>query len=292
MARMSIDDMVARDTRIDRLAKLCAWSRRETRACLEDIWALCYDRVAPYLSAEDIEITAARDAVSPSAHASGFVDAMMSVGLARQAVRADRYCTRKDGSLVPWPDDEWRNRIYISGASERIGYQLNKSLVGHAAGIKSGEARRKRREPTFNERSTEGEGGTNPSSSASASASSIQEPAAPPPLVLSVLKAKVDKATSGHQAVIAEFTTRYRAAYGADPSWPKWTGQVKALLKSHSPDEIRRRIEILFTSPPTWLQGPYDFGTLVQHFDKLVQPTKQTSNGRPPEPPRTNLPLL
>lgn len=116
-----------------------------------------------------------------------------------------------------------------------------------------------------------------------------QERPASPPLVLEQLKAKVDKATSGHQAVIAEFTARYRAAYGADPSWSKWSAQVKALLKSHSADEIRRRIAILFTSPPSWLQGPYDFGTLVQHFDKLVQPTKQTANGRPPEPPRTNL---
>lgn len=45
------------------------------------------------------------------------------------------------------------------------------------------------------------------------------------------------------------------------------------LLKTHSAEEIIRRIGILFDSPPPFLAGsPPDIATLEQHFDKLVAP--------------------
>lgn len=164
MARMSIDDMVARDTRIDRLAKLCGWSRRETRACLEDVWAVCYDRVVPYLDPEDIEVTAARDAISPPP-SDGFVAALRKVGLARDATAADRVHVRKDGTKVPWPDQIWRDRVYLSGAAERVGYLLTKRSAGSEGGVKSGESRRSKTKHSFASASSESQARGNPSSS-------------------------------------------------------------------------------------------------------------------------------
>lgn len=189
MARMSIDDMIARDTRIDRLAKLCGWSRRETRACLEDVWALCYDRVVPYLPAEDIEVTAARDAISPPP-ADGFVTALRKVGLARDAVASDRLFARKDGTKVPWPDQNWRDRVYLSGAAERVGYLLTKRSAGSEGGVKSGQSRRSKTKHSFALASSESQARGNPpdsvpdSASAPDSAPDLEREAAPasPPL--------------------------------------------------------------------------------------------------------------
>lgn len=162
MARMSIDDMIGRDTRVDRLARLCGWSRRETRACLLDVWALCYDRVVPYLPADDIEVTAARDAIAPPAYPEGFVAALRAVGLARDATPADRTFTRKDGTKVPWPDQQWRDRVYLAGASERVGYLVTKKTAGHEGGVKSGQSRRSKRKQSFAPASTEAEARGNP----------------------------------------------------------------------------------------------------------------------------------
>src|SRR5262245_53635071 len=122
MARMSIDDKVARDPRIDRLARMCGWSRRETRACMEDVWSLCYDRIVPYLPPDDIETAAIRDAITPPALS--FVEALKQCGLARVATARDRFFEKRDGSKLPWTDVEWRDRVYLAGASERIGYLL------------------------------------------------------------------------------------------------------------------------------------------------------------------------
>lgn len=142
MARMSVDDMLARDPRVDRLARLCGWSRRETRSCLQDVWALCYDRVVPYLGGVDIEETALRDAISPPAHPAGFLDALLEVGLARKARASDRWFTSADGTRVAWKDPNWRGRYYLAGAHERVGYLLTKKLAGAKGGRNSGESRR------------------------------------------------------------------------------------------------------------------------------------------------------
>jgi hypothetical protein len=52
---------------------------------------------------------------------------------------------------------------------------------------------------------------------------------------------------------------------------------INGLLEKHSADEIIRRIEILFWSPPQFLSGSLpDVGTLVQHFDKLALPANRS----------------
>lgn len=50
---------------------------------------------------------------------------------------------------------------------------------------------------------------------------------------------------------------------------------VKRLVTQHGSDEVAKRAHVLFTSPPSWLSPPYDIGTLVQHFDKLVDAKPQ-----------------
>lgn len=76
----------------------------------------------------------------------------------------------------------------------------------------------------------------------------------------------------GYQATVDAFHVRYSGAYGgAKPTWgAKQGAALKRLLKQHGAPEVQRRMAILFDSPPSWLKGPYDVGTLVQHFDKLV----------------------
>jgi hypothetical protein len=75
----------------------------------------------------------------------------------------------------------------------------------------------------------------------------------------------------GYQDAVAAFDARFTTAYGSKPSWGKRQGgQIKTLLRAHGRDEVLRRIAILFDSPPSWLKGPFDLGTLVLHFDKLV----------------------
>ena len=159
MARMSIDDMISRDTRIDRLARLCGWSRRETRACLEDVWTLCYDRAVPYLPVEDIEDTAARDAVAPPKHAGGFVAALIESGLGRYAIAKDRTwdVPVKAGTAprtIAWPDQRWRGKVYLAGSPERIYYLVTQREDGSRGGRKSAENRRNQVNPPSTHPST------------------------------------------------------------------------------------------------------------------------------------------
>lgn len=101
------------------------------------------------------------------------------------------------------------------------------------------------------------------------------EPAKPTPLKLVPTGPEVPnrKPASGpHAEVIACFTEHYTRAYGTSPTWgPKQGAMVKNLLESHSVDKIRRHIANLFGGRgPSFLNGPYDLGTLVANFDRLA----------------------
>jgi hypothetical protein len=77
----------------------------------------------------------------------------------------------------------------------------------------------------------------------------------------------------GHQETIACFTEAFERAYRTKPTWGGRRGrQVQELLSAHGEAEVRRRIGILFGGGLAWPAGPYDFDTLVKHFDKLAQP--------------------
>jgi hypothetical protein len=57
------------------------------------------------------------------------------------------------------------------------------------------------------------------------------------------------------------------------PTWSaKTERQLTGLLKAHPAEEICRRMDIAFTSPPDWPRAPYDFATFAEHFDKFARP--------------------
>jgi len=258
MARMSVDDSVARDPRITLLASVLGWTRREVVGCLVcDVWPICYDQKTWLVSERVVDAAAAHV---------GFAAALIECELATR----DR-----------------SGRVQIKGAKERIKYLEDKSSAGRQGGLKSAESRRKAPKQTSSTDGSTPQAARNPPSpSPVPDPSSVLVPdpdpapaqdmrTASPPLALDNLKSKVDDSTGkvpdGYRDTIADFDSRYQAAYGSRASWGKRQGgQIKTLLRAHGAAEVRRRIGILFDAPPSWLKGPYDLGTLVQHFDKLV----------------------
>lgn len=82
-----------------------------------------------------------------------------------------------------------------------------------------------------------------------------------------------------HADVVACFEAAYLKQNGTGASWGGPQGaMVKRLIASHGAAEVKRRIGILFDSPPTFLAPPFDLKTLVANFDKLAQPSRP--NGR------------
>ena len=75
-----------------------------------------------------------------------------------------------------------------------------------------------------------------------------------------------------HQAAVAEFDAYYRRTHsGAAPTWNGKTGKLMAgLIGKHGLPELVKRIASLEQRPPPWPPSPWDFGTFVQHFDKLA----------------------
>jgi hypothetical protein len=109
---MSVDDKVARDPRITRLAARLGWHRHRVVGCLIlDVWALCYDLETPHLTRENIDASTGQ---------AGFTDHMIAVDLAT----------------------ETRAGIRVAGASERIEYLHRARDAGKRGGINSGITRR------------------------------------------------------------------------------------------------------------------------------------------------------
>lgn len=299
MARMSTDDVLGRDTRLDHLAELCGWSRRETAGCLQlDVWPLCYDRVTPNIPPGDVDRAANRFAVSPVKFAGGFSAALVECGLARPATKSDRVYRweKEDGSVVDleWRDPEWRGRIYLKGAADRIAYIVKKKVSGRHGGKRSAESRSSSQavlqaplQGPFKHTTAELNPSVTPTVTPTATDHIAPDPAPVVPLALvpeTERKQRAPRQPSGdHQTVIAAFNEWFVAAYETKPTWgAKQGARVNRLLKQHSVSEILRRIEILFASPPSWLVPPFDLGTLEQHFDKLAQPaTKPRGHDEP-----------
>lgn len=112
MARMSIDDKFLRDPNVAVLASLCSWSVRETRGCLLDVWAICYDQMTPLLSKAVIDVAATRP---------GFAELLVESELARMD-RSGKYLIR--------------------GAAKRIAYLLKQQEHGRQGGLKRSTSQR------------------------------------------------------------------------------------------------------------------------------------------------------
>ncbi len=271
MARMSIDDMALRDPRMKLLAKrltaelgddISRWpdfARRYLLGTMLDVWSVPYDRANHIVEPSDVDEAALLE---------GFHAELVAVGLARF-------------------DDAG---LYVAGARERIEYLQKKKNSGANGGKESGRVRRENvRARTNDEALSEAqrEARWNPPDSlsplaplsphprATASSEAKPSPVAKPERVGSRKRAPNSDPVPGYRELIDHFHKRYVGAYGKGPTWNSKTGaQVKRILKAHTLAEAIRRCDVLFDAPPTWLSEPYDFGTYVQHFDKLVAPSR------------------
>ncbi len=246
MARMSIDDMFLRDPRIVRLGRAIGTSKFDARGRLLEVIGVVYDRIDDVLTADDIDVAADLE---------GFAQHLVDVDLA-----------------VPV-----RGKYRIRGATERIEYLKSREESGRVGGIKSGESRRNKREAKTKVTFEANEAPLNPPDP-------VPDPVPDKPTapVLKISASPPAREHPGSRECTNLFFSLYGAAYGAKPTWGGRQGaSLNRLLKAHDLGEIQRRMRILFASPPSWLQPPYDFGTFVQHFDKLVVAavSRQTSNG-------------
>lgn len=241
MARMSIDDKVCRDPRITVLAEALGWTRRETLGCLiADVWAICYDQETHLVSERIIDAAAGLE---------GFAKTMIECELATR----DR-----------------SGKVLIKGAKERIEYLDHKRRAGREGGLKSAERRTKPPKQTSSISPSRPQAAGNPPVPDPVPASAPDLVLAPPPAQKKAAPSR-DHVSPGYAETVELFYSRFQFAYGSKPSWGQKQGaQIKNLLKSHGATEVQRRIAILFDSPPSWLKPPFDLGTLVQHFDKLV----------------------
>src|SRR6478736_241021 len=297
MPRISLDDGLGRDPRLDHLAELCGWSRREAGGCLAlDVWPICYDRVTPNIPARDLNIAAARFAITPCKHPQGFVGALIEAGFARPATRADisfEWVRKGQPTVVLyWHDREWRDRIYMNGAAERIAYLVKSEESGRTGGLNSAKTRGKKvkapsRDPQGSLKGpvTDPQGSGNPPDTAtapdSASASAPDTPTATAPDPHSPdSPSGAERVVVTWDDVLGNFTERYKAAYGASPIWGRQLGVLKQLVVDHGLAEVYRRTNILFEAPPEFLRkSPCDIGTLKANWNKLVRPTERKPSG-------------
>lgn len=239
MARMSVDDSVARDPRITKLSKLAGWSRRETVGCLvSDVWPITYDQKTPTVSADLVDMAAGQD---------GFAQLMVDAELARW-VRGNR-------------------KVRISGAEERLKYLADKSTAGRVGGLKSAEVRNK----------TSSSAGSTPQAERNPPVPDpVLVPSPVPDPVLVQKKIGASAAPSAVvQGAVDAFDGYYRRTHGdAKATWDgKRVAMVKTLVSKHGAPEILRRIHVLETSPPSFPPAPWDLGSFVQHFDKIARPS-------------------
>jgi hypothetical protein len=99
------------------------------------------------------------------------------------------------------------------------------------------------------------------------------------PVVLQVQEpgpTKAQKRDAAWKQVAGEFQEHYVEREGVKPTLEgKERKLLEPLVQLHGPDEVCRRIGILFTAPPAWMLrdgGSLDVKTFVAHFDKLARP--------------------
>jgi hypothetical protein len=76
-----------------------------------------------------------------------------------------------------------------------------------------------------------------------------------------------------HSHALQAFHAHYRARYGATPTWdPRTVSRLKQLVAAHGSEEVVRRIKIMFTDAPAWINEPYTVPLLASLFDVLSVP--------------------
>ena len=253
MARMSIDDSVARDPRITLLSKMLGWSRHAALGCLvADVWPICYDQATHLISPKLIDVAAGQV---------GFADAMVDCELAKR-VRG--------------------GKLSVSGAAERIEYLEKKKESGRVGGIKSAELRRKISSITTSTPSYGAQAPWNPPDPVLVPDSApVPDPAVVPDPVPVSKKRSASPAPPGAQLGIDSFHSYFVRNHGGEkPSWdPRNLKRMHDLVRVRGVETVVRRLEILESSPPKWPDPPWDLATFVQHFDKVAAPSNSTQSG-------------
>lgn len=76
-----------------------------------------------------------------------------------------------------------------------------------------------------------------------------------------------------HTPVVDLFHRLYSERYGVAPTWSgQMVARLKRLIGEHGIVEVNRRIEILFTDAPAWINEPYTVPLLCGVFDALAIP--------------------
>lgn len=235
MARMSVDDSALRDPRIRRIARML------TERFGTDVrnWP---DFERRYALGTMMDVWALPyDRVTPIVPHEDVDEVALIDHFSEAMVVAGLGENQEDG-------------LWIKGAKKRIGYLEKKEDNGQAGGIASGESRRNGKPPLPSTPRL-----ALPSGDDTKPSKAKKEP-----------KAKVE----GYHETVDYFQRRYIDQYKAKPTWNGKTGRLLiSLLKVHGWDEVQRRIDVLFSAPPSFLSAsPPDIATLSQHFDKLVAP--------------------
>lgn len=271
---------IRKEERVLVIADIAGYNRHEAMGRLIDMWAWCADR-----KLQDAPIDCDGYAVN---------SAVVCRFLGPMGVRAILGDNCDDLALGSLRSD---GLIYLRGTADTV----SRLRAHHATAVAGGEARRSAG------RKAKGVDGRFVAKRTNTPAALQQDSSSAPPVVQQSTScspaasseipdprsqiqipdpediARSPRAVvSPHQRVIAAFDQRFAARFGTKPTWGPKQGQlVKQLLKAHPPEELERRIEILFESPPEFLsRSAPDFGTFAQHVDKLVRPTTRAGPGR------------
>lgn len=263
---------IRKEERVLVIADIAGYNRHEAIGRLVDMWAWCTDGGLEH-APDDCEGYAVSEAV-------------VCRFLGPLGVRAILGDNCDDFALGELRTD---GLIHLRGTADTVARLRALRVTASAGGLKrSGEPKAKGANGRFVSKRTKAPAGHQPATSrppADDQPATSRPPAAsseiPDPRSQILIPDPEDlerssrSAGSAHARVIAAFDQRYSGRYGSKPTWGAKQGQqVKQLLKTHSPEELERRIEILFEAPPDFLaRSPADFGTFAQHVDKLVRPT-------------------
>lgn len=244
MARMSVDDSALRDPRIARLSRALAREFGNDVSAWPDFarrYALGTLLDVWAVSYDRKHYVVSADDIDMAALIDGFHATMVANDLGTH---------ERDG-------------IAIRGARKRVAYLIESEETGREAGKKSGRIRREK----AMQRTTD-EGFANiPDTSTSIAMATVPEK-----------RRRGERAPGpdGYQDCVGEFDRMYRDDHGgAGPTWNAKNGSIMSrLVKAHGRDEVIRRIRVLFTTAPTWIESR-DMATLSAHFDKLAAPARE-----------------
>ena len=246
------------DLRVKRLQRALNATRAETLLVLVLVWdALYFDAEGGAMTAEEIDLAAERDGVAVQLVACGLAeetpDGLVIAGAERaQGMARYRDAKKKNGSRP----------------KKRIGDDQSEAKAKRDGSESEAKAKRPY------------------SYSLSDSSSSLFPDLPEATKTVEASTPREDPAPGPQRQVTDHFAARFLARTGSRPTWGHARGKLfrdlRPILEALGPDELCRRIDVLFDAPPRFLAGSVpDFATLLQHVDKLAAPAQTPIRGSP-----------